>query len=111
MAYSQMFPGRTSGTPELNSSSSQSLSRDSNTELTSELSSSSLDDPSVIVGMACRVPGASSPSQLWQNINDQIDVQSLIPADRFNVNAFYHPKGTNTGTVLLSNYLFGLNYY
>ncbi|KAL4784866.1 hypothetical protein BJX76DRAFT_367271 [Aspergillus varians] len=56
------------------------------------------DNPPCVVGMACRVPGASSPSQLWENIMNKVDVQSKMPADRFNVDAFYHPDGTHKGT-------------
>ncbi|KAL2819315.1 hypothetical protein BDW59DRAFT_123333 [Aspergillus cavernicola] len=56
------------------------------------------DNPPCVVGMACRVPGASSPSQLWENIMNKVDVQRKMPADRFNVDAFYHPDGTHKGT-------------
>ncbi|KAI4105286.1 MAG: hypothetical protein L6R37_002834 [Teloschistes peruensis] len=57
-----------------------------------------MEDPTVIVGLACRVPGAQNPSQLWNNIMEQKDVQRTMPSDRFNVDAFYHPDGTNKGT-------------
>ena len=57
------------------------------------------DDPAVIVGMACRVPGASSPSALWNLIEQQKDVQRKMPENRFNVDSFYHPDGKNKGTV------------
>ncbi|CAI7643289.1 unnamed protein product [Penicillium glandicola] len=56
------------------------------------------DDPAVIVGMACRVPGASSPSALWNLIEQQRDVQRKMPENRFNVDSFYHPDGKNKGT-------------
>ncbi|KAL3436350.1 hypothetical protein BDV09DRAFT_194014 [Aspergillus tetrazonus] len=56
------------------------------------------DDPAVIVGMACRVPGASSPSDLWDLIEQQRDVQRKMPETRFNVDSFYHPDGKNKGT-------------
>ncbi|EZF68845.1 hypothetical protein H105_08627 [Trichophyton soudanense CBS 452.61] len=56
------------------------------------------DDFSAVIGMACRVPGASSPSKLWENIMTQRDVQKKMPSDRFNVDAYYHPDGTNKGT-------------
>lgn len=56
-------------------------------------------DPTAIVGLACRVPGASSPSKLWQLLEEQRDVQQKMPADRFNVDAFYHSDGANKGTV------------
>ncbi|TWU76947.1 t1pks [Metarhizium rileyi] len=56
------------------------------------------DDPSVIVGIACRVPGANSPSGLWQNIVEQRDVQQKMPADRLKVDSFFHPEPTHKGT-------------
>lgn len=55
-------------------------------------------DPACIVGMACRVPGASRPSELWDHILGQRDVQRKMPEDRFNVDAFYHPNPSNKGT-------------
>ena len=58
-----------------------------------------LDDPTAIVGLACRVPGAQNSSKLWENIVEQKDLQKKIPADRFNVDAFYHPNGANKSTV------------
>lgn len=60
---------------------------------------SQAEDPPCVVGMACRVPGASNPSQLWDNIVNKKDFQRKMPADRFNVDAFYHPDGTHKGTV------------
>ena len=58
-------------------------------------------DPSVIVGMACRVPGATNTSQLWKVLAEQRDLQRKMPEDRFNVDAYYHPQGTNKGTVCI----------
>lgn len=85
---------------EAESTSSQSPSSDPATDPTSyEDFDQPLNDPSVVVGLACRVPGASNPSQLWQNIQGQKDIQKKIPADRFNVDTFYHPDGTHKGTV------------
>ncbi|OQE08795.1 hypothetical protein PENVUL_c008G03992 [Penicillium vulpinum] len=55
-------------------------------------------DPSVIVGLACRVPGSKNPSQLWDAIVEQRDLRRKIPENRFNVDKFYHPDGTNKGT-------------
>jgi acyl transferase domain-containing protein len=55
-------------------------------------------DPAVIVGMACRVPGAKNPSQLWDLISTQRDVQRKIPKDRWNVDNFYEPNGAHKGT-------------
>ncbi|PWN50534.1 hypothetical protein IE53DRAFT_395262 [Violaceomyces palustris] len=56
------------------------------------------EDAIAVVGISCRAPGASSPEQLWQNILAKKDLQSKMPSDRFNVDAFYHPNGLNKGT-------------
>jgi acyl transferase domain-containing protein/NADPH:quinone reductase-like Zn-dependent oxidoreductase/NAD(P)-dependent dehydrogenase (short-subunit alcohol dehydrogenase family)/aryl carrier-like protein len=56
------------------------------------------EDPSVIVGLACRVPGSSNPSKLWEAIAEQRDVQSKMPKDRLNVDGFFHPEPTHKGT-------------
>ncbi|KAJ6780946.1 hypothetical protein PWT90_05373 [Aphanocladium album] len=57
-------------------------------------------DRPCVVGMACRVPGATSPSTLWDNLINKNDVQRKMPADRFNVDAFYHPNGETKGSDL-----------
>ncbi|KAL8799576.1 MAG: hypothetical protein Q9182_005787 [Xanthomendoza sp. 2 TL-2023] len=50
------------------------------------------DSPDIaIIGMACRVAGANSPSELWDNLLTSKHVQRRIT--RFNVNGFYHPEG------------------
>ncbi|CRG86530.1 Lovastatin nonaketide synthase [Talaromyces islandicus] len=52
-----------------------------------------------IIGSACRFAGASSsPSRLWQLLRRPRDVASCIPADRFSIDAFYHPDPSNPGT-------------
>ena len=56
-------------------------------------------DHPCVVGMACRVPGATSPSRLWDNLISKKDVQRKMPANRFNVDAFYHPNGETKGSV------------
>ena len=56
--------------------------------------------PIAIVGMSCRLPGdATDPEQLWNMISEGRSAWSEIPADRFNVEAFYHPSGDRQGTV------------
>ena len=84
---------------EVESTSSKSPSSDPTTDATSEVSDHPLDDPSVVVGLACRVPGASNPSQLWENVEKQKDIQRKMPSNRFNVDTFHHPDGTHKGTV------------
>ncbi|PNY28233.1 Hybrid Polyketide synthase-nonribosomal peptide synthetase [Tolypocladium capitatum] len=57
-----------------------------------------VEDPSVIVGLACRVPGAASPSKLWKSIAEQRDVQQRMPKDRLNMDGFFHPEPAHKGT-------------
>lgn len=52
---------------------------------------SSSDPPIAIVGMACRVAGANSPSELWDVLSSSKDVRSEIT--RFNSAGFYKPDG------------------
>ena len=87
-------------------SSSESLDAPSDTTAPSihENDIDRADDPTAIVGLACRLPGAQSSSKLWENILEQKDLQSKIPADRFNVDEFYHPNGANKGTVRISSF-------
>ncbi|KAI1812330.1 polyketide synthase [Poronia punctata] len=56
------------------------------------------NDPSTIVGLACRVPGANNPSQLWESLVQKRDVRSKMPEDRFNVDNFFHSESSNKGT-------------
>ena len=87
----------TTGSPILSVVDSTDSSLDTaNDESTTGLA---VADPSVVVGMACRVPGATNTSQLWKVLAEQQDLQKKIPEDRFNVDAYYHPQGTNKGTV------------
>ncbi|EGX89765.1 polyketide synthase, putative [Cordyceps militaris CM01] len=60
--------------------------------------SSAVQDPSVIVGAACRVPGATNLHELWDLLDSKRDVQRKMPSNRYNADAFYHPDGANKGT-------------
>lgn len=62
---------------------------------------SGMQDPSVIVGAACRVPGATNLHELWDLLDSKRDVQTKMPSDRYNADAFYHPEGANKSTVRL----------
>nr|A0A0M4L8I7.1 RecName: Full=Highly reducing polyketide synthase aurA; Short=HR-PKS aurvA; AltName: Full=Aurovertin biosynthesis cluster protein A [Calcarisporium arbuscula]ALD83627.1 polyketide synthase [Calcarisporium arbuscula] len=53
-------------------------------------------EPIAIIGSGCKFPGSStSPSRLWDLISKPKDVASKPPADRFNIDGFYHPNPTN----------------
>ncbi|KAK3317501.1 putative polyketide synthase [Cercophora scortea] len=56
------------------------------------------NEPIAIVGSACRFAGgASSPSKLWEILQEPIDLRKEIPASRFNLEGFYHPDGSYHG--------------
>lgn len=61
--------------------------------------SANQNEPIAIIGMGCRFPGgASSPSKLWDLLNNPRDVARDIPTSRFNVDRFYHKDGHHHGT-------------
>ena len=55
------------------------------------MSNSSSDSDIAVIGMACRVAGANSPSELWDVLASSRDVQSEIT--RFNTKGYYHADG------------------
>lgn len=48
-------------------------------------------EPIAIIGSGCRLPGADSPSKLWELLSHPRDVCSKIPPARFDPDGFYHP--------------------
>lgn len=57
------------------------------------------NEPIAVVGSGCRFPGESStPSKLWELLENPRDLLSKIPSDRFNAAAFYHPDGAHHGS-------------
>ncbi|KXH63779.1 beta-ketoacyl synthase domain-containing protein [Colletotrichum salicis] len=56
------------------------------------------NEPIVVVGSACRFPGGvDSPAKLWDLLKEPKDLQSEVPKERFNIDAFYHPNGSHHG--------------
>ncbi|WP_224227951.1 type I polyketide synthase [Streptomyces olivaceus] len=51
------------------------------------------DEPIAVVGMSCRFPGgADTPERFWQNLLEGVDTASEVPADRWDMDAYYNPR-------------------
>lgn len=50
-----------------------------------------------VVGMSCRFPGAPNPEAFWHVLRHGIDAISEVPADRWDIGAFYDPTPATPG--------------
>ena len=58
------------------------------------------NEPIAIVGMGCRLPGdANDPQSFWRLLHDGVDTIREVPADRWNVDAYYDPDPHAPGKV------------
>ncbi|MFE2506962.1 beta-ketoacyl synthase N-terminal-like domain-containing protein [Streptomyces naganishii] len=54
---------------------------------------SAADDRSVaVIGMACRLPGATDPEELWALLRDGEDVTAETPGERYDVDSLHSPE-------------------
>ena len=51
------------------------------------------DDDIAVIGMGCRFPGAANLAQYWSNLLNGVDAVRDIPADRWDMAAYYDPDG------------------
>ncbi|WP_433854475.1 SDR family NAD(P)-dependent oxidoreductase [Streptomyces kronopolitis] len=49
--------------------------------------------PIAVIGMGCRLPGASDPAQFWSALLAGRDLVTEVPADRWDVASLYSPDG------------------
>src|SRR5712692_889292 len=54
-------------------------------------------EPIAIIGIGCRFPGAHDPEAFWRLLRDGVDVITEVPAERFNLHAFYDPNPATPG--------------
>ena len=55
------------------------------------------DEPIAVIGLACRMPGAEGPEELWRLLKGGVDALSGVPANRWNAAAFYDPDRSAPG--------------
>jgi acyl transferase domain-containing protein/NADPH:quinone reductase-like Zn-dependent oxidoreductase/NAD(P)-dependent dehydrogenase (short-subunit alcohol dehydrogenase family)/acyl carrier protein len=58
------------------------------------------NQPIAIIGIGCRVPGgANSPEEFWRLLRDGRDAVREIPADRWDLDAYYDPNPDTPGKI------------
>ncbi|NEO89217.1 MAG: polyketide synthase, partial [Moorea sp. SIO3G5] len=50
-----------------------------------------------IIGLGCRFPGARNPEEYWRLLCNGVDAIIEVPADRWDIDAFYDPKPGTPG--------------
>lgn len=91
--------------PSLNGKASSYEAHHANGTQHSNGNAPNQDVPIAIIGVSTRFPGgADSPEALWKMISKGKSAWSEIPADRFALDAFYHPDPDRNGTVLLFSF-------
>ncbi|MDE3091500.1 MAG: hypothetical protein KGJ80_19195, partial [Chloroflexota bacterium] len=58
-----------------------------------------LAEPIAIIGMGCRFPGANTPAAFWQLLRSGQDIAREIPANRWDLDAYYDPNPGVPGTM------------
>lgn len=56
-------------------------------------------EPVAIIGIGCRFPGAKGPQAFWRLLADGVDAITEVPANRFDINAFYDPTPGAAGKI------------
>lgn len=67
-------------------------SNDSKSATRVEQGGTTSTEPIAIIGIGCRFPGANGPEAFWQLLRDGVDAIAEVPAQRFDLHAFYDPN-------------------
>ena len=69
-------------------------------ELNEKLEKSRKGEPIAVIGMACRFPGgANTPQAYWKLLREGQDATREVPADRWDMDAFYDPDPDALGKI------------
>jgi acyl transferase domain-containing protein len=67
-------------------------------QVNSLMDGSRAGEPIAIIGIGCRFPGgADDPDSFWKLLEEGVDAITEVPADRWNVRAFYDPDPGKPG--------------
>ncbi len=56
-------------------------------------------EPIAIIGLGCRVPGASDPASFWQLMRDGVDAIGPVPGERWDADALYDADPATPGRI------------
>ncbi len=62
-----------------------------------QTSRQSKSEPVAIIGLACRFPGANNAGAFWQLLRDGVDAITEVPAERWDIDAFYNADRATLG--------------
>lgn len=68
-------------------------------QLNERLEQSKKSEPIAVIGMACRFPGADNPEEYWRLLCEGRDATRELPADRWDMDAFYDPDPKTPGKI------------
>ena len=55
-------------------------------------------EPIAIIGLGCRFPGGGTDAEsFWQLLRDGVDAVTEVPADRWDIDAYYDPNPDTPG--------------
>ena len=63
-------------------------------EARAQLEAARRKEPIAIIGMGCRLPGASGVDAFWALLRDGVDAMRVVPAERWDVDEFYDVQAT-----------------
>jgi acyl transferase domain-containing protein/acyl-CoA synthetase (AMP-forming)/AMP-acid ligase II/acyl carrier protein len=56
-------------------------------------------DPIAVIGLGCRFPCADGPAAFWRLLRDGVDAIGEVPADRWDIDAYFSEDVTKPGTM------------
>lgn len=66
-----------------------------------ERAKNAVKEPIAIVGMGCRLPGGGEgPERFWELLRNGRDVVSVVPADRWDADAWFDPDPDKPGKIV-----------